>query len=135
MRVAVGRCTTLAVTLAVSACGGSTESRHGTAGASNTGGTSADGGSTALGGSATTGGTSASGGSVATGGSAGSLLDCSVPYSRPVGGPRADGPANLGACSTITDEQILARYNDFSARVPKGLYWEPIDLVSVWESP
>ena len=61
------------------------------------------------------------------------MLDCASPYT-PEGGPRPDGPASLSACSLISDADILARYDDPAAKVPRGLYWEP-STIAFWEDP
>lgn len=71
-----------------------------------------------------------------TGGSGGSdLLKCDGPFHGPSGRPRSDGPADLGGCAAITDAVLLARYKDWSARVPQGYYYEPNDSIQFWKDP
>jgi hypothetical protein len=62
-------------------------------------------------------------------------LSCSTPYAGPSGGPRSDGPADLGSCAAIPDSLILARYKDSSARVPQGLYYEGSESITFWNEP
>jgi len=72
------------------------------------------------------------------GGSAGmgtGPLDCSTPYAGPSGGPRSDGPTELASCMGLSDEVILARYKDYTARVPRGLYYEPSESITFWNEP
>ncbi|MEI9941423.1 MAG: hypothetical protein WDO69_29745 [Pseudomonadota bacterium] len=62
-------------------------------------------------------------------------LSCSALYAGPSGGPRANGPADLGDCTAIPDEVVLARYKDYAARVPQGLYYEPNESITFWHEP
>jgi hypothetical protein len=96
----------------------------------SSGGASSTGGSVGSGGVGPTGGT---GGVRPTGGTGGSILDCTTQYT-PAGGPRPDGPPVLGSCASLSDAEILARYDDFAAKVPQGLYWEP-SMIAFWEDP
>ena len=68
-------------------------------------------------------------------GGTGNLGDCLTPYTGPIGGPRADGPApSVGTCESIPDASILQRYKDETQKTPMGLYWEPPGVVSLWEA-
>jgi len=69
------------------------------------------------------------------GGAGAGPLACSTPYAGPSGGPRSDGPPDLGGCASISDADVLARYNDLAARVPKGLYYEPNESITFWKPP
>jgi hypothetical protein len=60
---------------------------------------------------------------------------CDQPYAGPSGGPRADGPRSAASCDSISDALILARYKDFGARVPMGLYYEPAESSEIWGAP
>jgi hypothetical protein len=154
-------CLGLGLGLAVAtACGGTT--RHGTnggaagsddGGSSNVAGGShggsgnvagkANGGSSAVAGSA--GASQAGAGSggkrpddpIPQGGDSGQdpLLSCDTPYAGPTGGPRVDGPEPTGSCAAIGDAQLVARYDDFKARVPQGLYYEAASPFQTWELP
>ena len=141
-----------------SACGGTT--RHGPSsddegstisggvGASSHAGTGVTGGKS-VGGSSAFGGTSgrsnaagtAAGGKIpdpiVTAGVGGqdALLTCSNPYTGPTGGPRIDGPESTGSCAGIDDATLIARYDDFKARVPQGLYYEAESPSQRWELP
>jgi hypothetical protein len=60
---------------------------------------------------------------------------CDVPYAGPVAGPRTSGPEPINLpCASITDEVILARYNDEAAKVPQGSFWEP-PPGAIWAEP
>jgi hypothetical protein len=63
------------------------------------------------------------------------VLSCDTPYAGPTGGPRVDGPEPSGSCAGIDDALLLARYDDFEARVPQGLYYEASSPVQTWELP
>jgi hypothetical protein len=69
------------------------------------------------------------------GGAGAGPLACSVPYAGPNGGPRADGPMALGSCQAIPDDVVLTRYKEHSARVPRGLYYEPNESITFWSEP
>lgn len=72
------------------------------------------------------------------GGAAGASNDlaCSAPYAGPTGGPRGDGPIEeLNSCATIPDAIVLARYKNYAARVPRGLYYEPTESITFWQEP
>jgi len=62
------------------------------------------------------------------------LFACSTPYAGPDGGPRLDGPTDLGGCADISDELVLARYQDRSADVPQGFYYEPSPSIVYWKT-
>jgi hypothetical protein len=62
-------------------------------------------------------------------------LACSAPYAGPSGGPRSDGPMALGSCQAIPDDVVLTRYKEYSARVPRGLYYEPNESITFWNEP
>jgi len=62
-------------------------------------------------------------------------LACAGPDSGPSGGPRVDGPMDLGGCAAISDADVLARYQDFSGRVPQGMYYEPTESLTFWTEP
>ena len=141
------------------ACGGSTKQSPADtdSGGSDRGGISAAGNSAPAGaanGGRAVGGTSGNVGGIETGGvsqagapdtdvagraQGGSGDDpepvtCNSVYKGPTGRPRVDGPLPIN-CVGVTDQVILARYKDFKARMPMGLYYEPADLVATWESP
>lgn len=60
---------------------------------------------------------------------------CTSGYAGPTGGPRLAGPTMPpGGCAFIPTETILARYRDFQARVPEGLYYEADAGVVSWET-
>ena len=69
------------------------------------------------------------------GGGGESSLACSTPYQGPNSSPRSDGPSELAHCASITDADILARYKDPAARVPRGFYYEPNDSIAFWNEP
>ena len=143
------------------ACGGTTRNRPGNAdGNDDAGGGGTAGNGSHVGGTSAAGKTS--GGSSSVGGSAGdandagtatggkrpdlpstggapdeqdALLACDSPYAGPNGGPRPDGPEPTGSCAGISDTVLLARYDDFKARVPQGLYYEAASPVEHWELP
>ncbi len=76
-----------------------------------------------------------SGGSGGTAGAAPNPMSCDVPYAGPVAGPRATGPEPINLpCASVTDEQILARYDDNDAKVPQGSFWEP-PPGAIWAEP
>jgi len=99
---------------------------------------SSNGGSSGAGaGDGNAGASSGSGGKLPDfpGGAGAGPLACSAPYAGPSGGPRADGPMALGSCQAIPDDVVLARYKEYSARVPRGLYYEPNESITFWNEP
>ena len=136
--------------ISLAGCGGSahTTTANGNAGSSNSGAAgSARAGSDDQTGSGGTSGAASPvagrGGAAGIGGKvpdvAGSAgegpLACSAPYAGPSAGPHSDGPPDLGSCASIADQVVLARYDDRSARVPKGLYYEPNESITFWKPP
>jgi hypothetical protein len=130
----------IAFGLAVSACGGATKSSLDRepspgGGASNGAGSSGApaGGSSAGQGAAGSGG---AGGIASSGGSrpmtepqAGSNSSAGAPNplgcDEPSGGPRPDGPEPIiGACDAISDEVLVARFQSYADRVPKGFFYD-----------
>lgn len=123
----------------LAACGGSTQSTPpnpaGSAGEAHSVGGSSGSGSVA--GSSNGGSAAGTGGKMPDfpGGAPNTPLSCSAPYAGPTGGPRVDGPIDLGACAGIADDVVLARYKDYAARVPRGLYYEPSESITFWGEP
>lgn len=134
-------------------CGGTTKAtpteHQATGGGSHSAGSTS--GGTAAAGSASAGadvgGSGANGGANAGAGAGGKIPDfpggspnspfaCSAPYAGPTGGPRGDGPIEeLNSCATIPDAIVLARYKNYEARVPRGLYYEPTENITSWHEP
>jgi hypothetical protein len=75
------------------------------------------------------------GGSAGAGGAPVPNNRCTGPYT-PAGGPRPDGPELIiDNCANIGDDVILARYDDFEARIPQGLYHDPNQASGVYQEP
>jgi hypothetical protein len=121
----------------LASCGGTTSAHDGVGGSN--GGTTVEGspeGGVAAGGTPSDGGASAGVGGKVPDFPGNSPLACNAPYAGPTGGPRGDGPPEqLGACASIPDAIVLARYKDYAARVPQGLYYEPIENIAFWNEP
>jgi len=124
-----------------SSSGSSGKSAGGAGNVSGKGGNASGGSGTAGKGGSASGGEAGDAGapnSSGSGGSAGSPPDpssCSEPYDGPVAGPRVSGPEAINMpCTDIPDEVILARYADFDAKMPQGLFWEP-PPGAIWEEP
>lgn len=132
--------------------GGSSGSSNGSAAGAPNGGNGSNGSNGGNGGNAVAGAFNGQGGNrdvagASNAGSAGKLPDfpggsagqsplaCNTPYAGPSGGPRSDGPSDLGYCSSIPDAVALARNDDPSARVPMGLYYEPNESITFWREP
>ena len=132
-------------------CGSTTKSQptknEATAGTANGGGHANGGAEDAgspsggfeMGGSGTSGSASAGAGGKLPdfpGGAPSGPLTCTTAYEGPTGGPRGDGPIEeLNSCTTIPEPIVLARYKNFEARVPRGLYYEPVESITFWQEP
>jgi hypothetical protein len=115
---------------------GSLDSTNSSATTSTGGSTFGAGGSTS--GTGAAGGSSGNAGAGNDGGAGGGgdLSDCSTDYTGPIGGPREQGPEPLSiSCEQVSDQLIVARYQDLEQKVPRGSYWEPAGVVSWWEDP
>ena len=121
------------------ACGGSTKSTPPESEASGgvSPGAGGSSGATGVAGRSNDGAGAGTGGKVPDfpGGAPNTPLSCSAPYAGPSGGPRVDGPIDLGNCEAITDQVVLARYKDGTARVPQGLYYESTESITFWNEP
>jgi hypothetical protein len=122
------------------AAGGSASGTAGRGGQGGASGTMNGGGRGGADGGASGSGAGGAGGEPAAGG-AGTPIDpvnpndCNVTYTGPSAGPRAGGPQPvMTGCDAISDDILLARYDELDEKVPEGLFWEP-PPGATWQPP